>query len=226
MREVNHRAKNMLSVVDSIAHQTATRNPEGFIERFSERMVRSDWEGVEIADLTRAQLAHFADLIDSRIVVDGPRLRLKPASAQAIGLALHELATNAGEYGALSTGRGRVRISWRTDGDTFAMSWTERDGPPAGSAPSLWRRWRSAVWMASQTQLCAARPDLALDLPGSKRASAPLPILSRKRGRVGGSRVNRSSNGDRSAISQRFAVGKRARKWACGEPAMTFADTR
>jgi two-component sensor histidine kinase len=86
---------------------------------------------VEIADLTRAQLAHFADLFDSRIVVDGPRLRLKPASAQAIGLALHELATNAGKYGALSTGRGRVRISWRTDGDTFAMSWTERDGPPA-----------------------------------------------------------------------------------------------
>ena len=141
MREVNHRAKNMLSVVDSIAHQTATRNPEGFIERFSERiqalsanqdlLVRSDWGGVEIADLTRAQLAHFADLIDSRIIMDGPRLRLKPASAQAIGLALHELATNAGKYGALSTGRGRVRISWRADGDTFAMSWTEREGPPA-----------------------------------------------------------------------------------------------
>jgi PAS domain S-box-containing protein len=141
MREVNHRAKNMLSVVDSIAHQTATRNPEAFIERFSERiqalsanqdlLVRSDWGGVEIADLTRAQLAHFADLIDSRIVMGGPRLRLKPASAQAIGLALHELATNAGKYGALSTGRGRVRISWRTDGDTFVMSWTEREGPPA-----------------------------------------------------------------------------------------------
>jgi PAS domain S-box-containing protein len=141
MREVNHRAKNMLSVVDSIAHQTATRNPEGFIERFSERiqalsanqdlLVRSDWGGVEIADLTRAQLAHFADLIDSRIVMDGPRLRLKPASAQAIGLALHELATNAGKYGALSTGSGRVRISWGTDGNTFAMSWTEREGPPS-----------------------------------------------------------------------------------------------
>jgi PAS domain S-box-containing protein len=140
MREVNHRAKNMLSVVDSIAHQTATRNPEAFIERFSERiqalsanqdlLVRSDWGGVEIADLTRAQLAHFADLIDSRIVMDGPRLRLKPASAQAIGLALHELATNAGKYGALSTDRGRVRICWRTDGDTFAISWTERKGPP------------------------------------------------------------------------------------------------
>jgi two-component sensor histidine kinase len=83
-----------------------------------------------LEDLARAQLAHFADLIGTRIVVDGPRLRLKPTSAQAIGLALHELATNAGKYGAL----GRVHIFWRTDGDALTMSWSERDGPPV-SAP-------------------------------------------------------------------------------------------
>jgi two-component sensor histidine kinase len=139
MREVNHRAKNMLSVVDSIAHQTATRNPEDFIERFSERiqalsanqdlLVRNEWNGVEIEDLVRAQLAHFADLIGSRIGVHGPRLRFTAASAQAIGLALHELATNAGKYGALSTDKGRVYVSWGTVDDTFAMSWTEREGP-------------------------------------------------------------------------------------------------
>jgi PAS domain S-box-containing protein len=140
MREVNHRAKNMLSVVDAIAHQTVTRNPEDFIERFSERiqalsanqdlLVRNEWHGVEIADLVRAQLAHFADLIGSRIAAHGPRLRLMPASAQAIGLALHELATNAGKYGALSTDTGRLDICWGIEGDTFAMSWTEREGPP------------------------------------------------------------------------------------------------
>jgi PAS domain S-box-containing protein len=144
MREVNHRAKNMLSVVDAIAHQTATRNPEDFVERFSERvqalsanqdlLVRNEWNGVEIADLVRAQLAHFADLIGSRIAMHGPKLRLNPASAQAIGLALHELATNAGKYGALSTDTGRVDVSWGTDGDTLTMSWTEREGPPV-SAP-------------------------------------------------------------------------------------------
>jgi two-component sensor histidine kinase/PAS domain-containing protein len=144
MREVNHRAKNMLSVVDAIAHQTASRNPDDFIKRFSERiqslsanqdlLVRSDWAGVDIEDLTCAQLAHFADLIGSRIVVDGPKLRLKPASAQAIGLALHELATNAGKYGALSTDGGRVDICWRINSDTLSMSWTERDGPSV-SAP-------------------------------------------------------------------------------------------
>jgi PAS domain S-box-containing protein len=139
MREVSHRAKNMLSVVNAIAQQTATRSPEDFIERFSERiqalsanqdlLVRNEWSGVEIADLVRAQIAHFGDLIGSRIAMEGPKLRLNPASAQAIGLALHELATNAGKYGALSTERGRVDIGWgMTDGDTFTMSWTEREG--------------------------------------------------------------------------------------------------
>src|SRR5215471_5499163 len=87
MREVNHRAKNMLSVVDAIAHQTASRNPEDFVERFSERiqalsanqdlLVRNEWNGVEVEDLVRAQLALFADLIGSRICVDGPKLRFK-----------------------------------------------------------------------------------------------------------------------------------------------------
>jgi two-component sensor histidine kinase len=70
MREVNHRAKNMLSVVDSIPHQIAARSPEDFVERFSERIralsanqdlfVRNEWKGVDIADLVCAQLAHFA----------------------------------------------------------------------------------------------------------------------------------------------------------------------
>jgi len=140
MREINHRAKNMLSVVDAIAHQTATKSPEDFVERFSERiqalsanqdlLVRNDWNGVEIEDLVCAQLALFADLIGSRITVQGPKLRLKAASAQAIGLALHELATNGGKYGALSKDTGRLEIAWGTESETFTMSWTERDGPP------------------------------------------------------------------------------------------------
>jgi PAS domain S-box-containing protein len=140
MREVNHRAKNMLNVVDAIARQTAARDPEDFVERFSDRiqalsanqelLVRNNWQGVDIEDLVRAQLAHFCDLIGSRIVVYGPKLRLNAASAQAVGLALHELATNAGKYGALSTDRGRVDISWGTDGETVTISWTESQGPP------------------------------------------------------------------------------------------------
>jgi PAS domain S-box-containing protein len=144
MREVNHRAKNMLSVVDAIAHQTAARNPEDFLERFSDRirslsanqdlLVRNEWKGVDVEDLARAQLAHFADLVGTRITMQGPKLRLNPASAQAIGLALHELITNAGKYGALSKDTGCLDIGWRAEGETFTMSWTERNGPPV-SAP-------------------------------------------------------------------------------------------
>jgi PAS domain S-box-containing protein len=139
MREVNHRAKNMLSVVHSIAQQTASRDPEDFMERFSERiqalsanqdlLVRNEWGGVEITELIRAQLSHFADLIGFSIALHGPMLRLNPAAAQAIGLALHELATNAGKYGALSTHGGRVDIGWEIAGDTLTMIWTEHDGP-------------------------------------------------------------------------------------------------
>jgi len=140
MREVSHRAKNMLSLVQAIARQTAAREPEDFIGRFTERiqalaanqdlLVRNKWQGVDTEDLVRAQLAPFADLIGSRIAVHGPKLRLNAAAAQAVGLALHELATNAGKYGALSTDAGRVDVGWRIGGDIFAMSWTERDGPP------------------------------------------------------------------------------------------------
>jgi PAS domain S-box-containing protein len=144
MREVSHRAKNMLSVVNTIAHQTAAKSPEDFIERFSQRiqalaanqdlLIRNEWHGVEIGDLVRAQIAPFADHIGTRIMMHGPTLHLNAAAAQAIGLALHELTTNAGKYGALSKHTGRLDIGWATDGETFTMNWTERGGPPV-SAP-------------------------------------------------------------------------------------------
>jgi two-component sensor histidine kinase len=140
MREVNHRSKNMLSLVQAIARQTAAREPEDFIECFTDRiqalaanqdlLIRNEWQGVDVEDLVRAQLAHFADLVGVRIAVDGPKLRLNAAASQAIGLALHELSTNAGKYGALSVTAGRVDVGWRLDGDIFTMSWTERNGPP------------------------------------------------------------------------------------------------
>jgi PAS domain S-box-containing protein len=144
MQEINHRTRNMLSVVDAIANQTAARTPDGFIERFSDRiralavnqdlLIQNGWHGVEAEELVRAHLAPFADLIGSRIVVHGPKLRLNAASAQAVGLALHELVTNAGEYGALSTEMGRLDIRWRAEGEIVSVKWTECDGPPV-SAP-------------------------------------------------------------------------------------------
>jgi PAS domain S-box-containing protein len=139
MREINHRAKNMLSLVQAIARQTAARDTDDFIERFTERiqalaanqdlLVRNQWQGVDVEDLVCAQLAHFADLLGVRIIVHGSPVRLNAAAAQAIGLALHELATNAGKYGALSVDAGRVDVCWHIEGDTFAMTWSECNGP-------------------------------------------------------------------------------------------------
>jgi PAS domain S-box-containing protein len=209
MREVNHRAKNMLSVVDSIAHQTAARDPAHFIERFSERiqalsanqdlLVRNEWNGVEIADLVHAQLAHFAGLIGSRIAVRGPELRLKAASAQAIGLALHELATNAGKYGALSTARGRVDISWWSAGDTFAIGWTERDGPPV-SAPTR-RGFGTVVMEAMAGRSVDGKVDL--DYPPSGltwRLTCPAANALESREQIPAEGENRADDADGSVV--------------------------
>src|SRR5215467_966789 len=141
MREADHRAKNMLGLVQAVARQTAAGEPENFISRFTERiqalaanhdlLVRNEWQGVAVADLIRTQLAHFADLIGVRITLHGPpNLRLNAAASEVIGLALHELATNATKYGALSVDGGGVDVSWGVEGDMFTMSWIEHEGPP------------------------------------------------------------------------------------------------
>jgi PAS domain S-box-containing protein len=139
MRELSHRTKNLLSVVQSIANQTAAASPSSFVVRFSERvralsanidlLVSNEWRGVEIEALVRAQLAHFADLIGVRIMVGGPPLGVLPAAAQNIGMALHELATNAGKYGSLSEDHGSVAVAWRHDGEVMSIGWREIGGP-------------------------------------------------------------------------------------------------
>ena len=150
LREVNHRAKNMLTVVQSVARQTAAANPKEFLERFSERvqalatsqdlLVKTEWRGVEVGELVRGQLAHFRDLTGSRIELKGPSLLVSASAAQTLGMAIHELTTNAGKYGALSVAEGRVAIDWNLErdgagGETFTISWREQGGPPV-SPPS------------------------------------------------------------------------------------------
>ena len=85
-----------------------------------------------MVDLAGVQLSHFSELIGSRILVEGPPACLTAAAAQAIGMALHELGTNAAKHGALSVGDGRVLISWRIVGDeapSFVIEWIEEGGP-------------------------------------------------------------------------------------------------
>jgi PAS domain S-box-containing protein len=144
LREVNHRSKNMLSLVQAIASQTAARDPAEFVRHFSERiralaasqdlLVKSQWQGISIEELVKSQLAYFRDLLGSRIELGGPPLRIAAPAAQSIGMALHELATNAGKYGALSTSAGRIAIGWSLGGGPsgkprFGLRWTESGGP-------------------------------------------------------------------------------------------------
>jgi len=151
MRELAHRSKNMLAVVQAIAAQTARASPsmEEFQVRFAHRiaamarsqdlLVARNWKGAAMGELVRAQLAPFDDETCSRIAIAGPELELKPDAVHSLTLALNELATNAAKYGALSVPEGRVAIAWELrDGAVtatarFHMSWRESNGPPVTS---------------------------------------------------------------------------------------------
>jgi PAS domain S-box-containing protein len=141
MREVSHRSKNLLAVVQAIAGQTSrtVNTMEEFDTKFGQRLrglaashdllVHEDWRGAVLADLIAQQMAPFVES-GPRLTIDGPRIMLRAEAAQPIGLALHELATNAMKHGAWSVASGRVTVSWSYDGAGSArLSWVESDGP-------------------------------------------------------------------------------------------------
>lgn len=141
MREVNHRAKNLLGVVHAMVRMTSREGDMATLaERVGERiralaasqdlLVNNSWAGIDLATLVRSQLAPLAGLADRRVELDGPALQITAAAAQAIGMAIFELATNASKYGALSNDSGTVTVRWRLDGERFAMMWREAGGPP------------------------------------------------------------------------------------------------
>ncbi len=144
MRELSHRTKNILAVVQAMAWQTAQTSTDlaDYQERFTNRvdalarshnlLVSREWKGAAVEELVNAQLAPFVDERHERIVVDGPDLLLKPEAAQNLGLALHELATNASKYGALSSPGGKIEIGWAVTDDAtqqFQIWWRETGGP-------------------------------------------------------------------------------------------------
>ncbi len=145
MRETNHRSKNLLGLVQAIARQTSATDPAEFSTSFSKRLgalatsqdllVKSQWTEIDVDDLLTTQLSHFEELIGDRITLKGAKIGLMDTAAQTLGMVVHELATNAGKYGALSNDVGRVNISWNLsdktpEGQEFSMSWQELGGPP------------------------------------------------------------------------------------------------
>lgn len=140
--ELNHRVKNTLATVQSIAMQTARTHddPASFAETFQSRLMalshthnlltRSHWEGADLRDVLQHEtLAHGA----SRVVLNGPLAPLSPAMAVSLGMVFHELATNAAKYGALGAADGRVFVDWAIHDQRnrrLVIHWREQGGPP------------------------------------------------------------------------------------------------
>jgi len=137
MGELSHRSKNLFAVVQSIAHQVAAkaRNFEDFQDDFSSRLqalagthdllISKEWRGADIRDVIRTQMRPFVEA-ERRLRCEGPVLLLTPRAAEQIGLALHELATNAARHGAFAVSDGIVDLRWETKPDgTVGIVWRE-----------------------------------------------------------------------------------------------------
>ena len=140
INELNHRVKNTLTMVQAIATQTFKGVDAGARSDFEQRLLTlsnvhslltdESWESAELLAVIRASLRPHLGGARERISFDGPDLRLRPKGAVALSMALHELATNALKYGALSADAGSVSVSWTTDQDRFRLRWQEHGGPP------------------------------------------------------------------------------------------------
>lgn len=141
-REVDHRAKNMLAVVQAMVRLTRADTVEGLVKALEGRIgalarahnliAGARWKGAEIRRLVEEELAPYRIGDGGRIDVNGPAVSLASAAAQCLAMALHELATNAAKYGALSAPGGRVAVAWRYDdaAGLLVLQWCETGGPP------------------------------------------------------------------------------------------------
>ncbi len=140
-REVDHRAKNSLAVVQSIIRLTRAPDVESFVASVEGRiqalskvhslLAYSRWEGADVHTLVQEELTPYQMGGAEHIAICGPRVSVTPPAAQTLALALHELATNAAKYGALSSEHGRVDLSWQVANGIVTMQWRESGGPPA-----------------------------------------------------------------------------------------------
>ena len=141
-REAEHRAKNVLAAVQATVHLSQSDTPEGLKRSIEGRIqalanvhrlfVETRWTGADLRTLALDELSPYCQEGDARAQVDGTNVTVKPDVAQALAVILHELATNAAKYGALSVPDGRVRVCWSKPSDErLILRWTETGGPPA-----------------------------------------------------------------------------------------------
>jgi two-component sensor histidine kinase len=158
INELGHRSKNLLAVVLAIANQTAKSSSDlrTFQGAFSQRidalsrsldlLMDQGERGVRLADLVRRQLAPFSGIDGASLAVSGPDLLLSEVATMNLGLALHELATNAIKYGALSVPDGTISVHWDVGKSVpvrFRLIWSEENGPTV--AQGVRRGFGSAV---------------------------------------------------------------------------------
>jgi len=157
MREIDHRAKNSLAVVQAVVRLSQADDMVSFREvvegriaalaRTHDLLSESRWKGLELRNLVEEELRPFAGTNDngSRLEIAGPTLRLSPELTQTIALALHELATNAAKYGALNGEGGKLAVSWESDdAGRLALDWQETTATPI-SAPAERRGFGSEL---------------------------------------------------------------------------------
>ena len=180
LRELTHRSKNLLAVIQAMARQTARHagSTEGFLNQFGARLqalssshdllVRESWHGASLRELIRSQLRDYFDASGERVTLDGVDIALKPEAAQNLGLALHELAANAARFGALSAPEGPLSITWRRRpadaGEALEIDWCERGGPRV--KPRRKKGFGSMVIEGNLSRALNATVDLTFDPEG------------------------------------------------------------
>jgi two-component sensor histidine kinase len=193
IQELNHRVKNTLATIQSISRMTIKNSSdlEGFETAFSARLMalssthdlltESAWSGVELHELLTRELKAF---VGSRMSIHGPRVTLSSKVAVALGMAVHELGTNAAKYGAWHGQDGSVRIDWHLAGSTLCFRWSERSdrliGKPTGHGfgsrliqQTIGRELQGEVKMDYGTNGLRAVFTFSLDVDDDRFAPAP-----------------------------------------------------
>jgi two-component sensor histidine kinase len=139
-REAEHRSMNLLSNVQAIVNLSQSDTSEGLKRAIGGRIqamsnvhslfVEARWLGAELSAIARQEFAPYLDEHDARVRMEGPKALLEPGAAQAVAVILHELATNASKYGALSDAKGQIKLTWsRAEDRQLTLRWTELGGP-------------------------------------------------------------------------------------------------
>jgi len=183
-REVDHRARNALAVIQSIIRLTRARSVDDYVETVDGRIKAlarahtllsdSRWRGADLGTLVGEELAPYR--AGDKVAISGPDISLLPATAQGIALALHELATNAAKHGALSSMKGNVSLTWQMQSGALTLHWKE-DGGPRIKPPSE-RNFGLKVIRASIEQQLGGRAQFDWNSKGL-RCDLSIPFVER-----------------------------------------------